>query len=249
MGAELLETHDLCKRFGGIRAVDRVSMTLAAGDLQALIGPNGAGKTTLFHLLSGLVRPDAGTVRFRGEDITALPPYRIWRRGLSRTFQLPEVFPHLSIGENVQVALLSARRQTFALWRTVPEEVQQQAARLLTEVGLESQATRVARTLPYGDQKRLELAIALGNDPAVLLLDEPTVGLAPQERRVLMALIQAVVDTRGLAVLFTEHDMDVVFAMARGILVMHQGRIISRGTPQEVRADPDVQRVYLGVRL
>jgi branched-chain amino acid transport system ATP-binding protein len=246
MSDRLLEAHNLRKAFGGIRAVDDVSLTLPAGEMRALIGPNGAGKTTLFHLLTGLVRPDAGTVHFRGDPITALAPRRIWRRGLSRTFQLPEVFAHLSARENVQVALLAASRQTLVWWRAAMRMWREQAEHLLAEVGLGEQASREAGTLSYGDQKRLELAIALANDPVLLLLDEPTAGLAPQERRALMELIRQTVSGRGVTVFFTEHDMDVVFAMAQAILVMHQGKIIASGTPEEVRANAEVQRVYLG---
>jgi branched-chain amino acid transport system ATP-binding protein len=161
MSARLLEVQGLCKAFGGIRAVDGINRTLAAGEICALIGPNGAGKTTLFHLLSGLLRPDAGTVHLRGEDITALPPHRIWHKGLSRTFQLPEIFPNLSVLEHVQVALLSAARQTWRLWRGVSPRWRQQGEQVLEDVGLAPQSEHVAGTLPYGDVKRLELAIAL----------------------------------------------------------------------------------------
>ena len=248
MGDKVLEVRGLSKAFGGIQAVDRVSLSLAAGELQALIGPNGAGKTTLFHLLTGLLRPDAGTVWFRGMDITALAPERIWRQGVSRTFQLPEVFPYLSLLENVQVALLSAARQAFVLWRDATALWHKQGEQLLAEVGLAHRMDDSAAALPYGDQKRLELAIALANDPAVLLLDEPTAGLALQERRELMRLIQTIAGRRRVAVLFTEHDMDVVFAMAQTILVLHQGRIIAAGMPQDIRANVEVQRVYLGRR-
>jgi branched-chain amino acid transport system ATP-binding protein len=248
MGARLLEVQGLCKAFGGIRAVDDISLTLAAGEIRALIGPNGAGKTTLFHLLSGLLRPDAGTVRLRGEDITALPPHRIWRQGLSRTFQLPEIFPNLSVLENVQVALLSAAGQTWRLWRGAAPRWRQQGAQALEDMGLTSQREHLARTLPYGDLKRLELALALAPDPAVVLLDEPTAGLAQPEREAFMRLIQSIVTRRGVAVLFTEHDMDVVFGLAQSVLVLHQGRVIAAGPPPAVRADAEVQRLYLGGR-
>jgi branched-chain amino acid transport system ATP-binding protein len=184
----------------------------------------------------------------RGEDITALPPHRIWRKGLSRTFQLPEIFPNLSVLENVQVTLLSAARQTWRLWRCASPRWRQQGEQVLEEMDLAHQGGHLARTLPYGDLKRLELAITLAHNPAVVLLDEPTAGLAPPEREALVHLIQSLVVRRGVAVLFTEHDMDVVFGLAQSVLVLHQGRVIAAGTPPAVRADAEVQRLYLGGR-
>jgi branched-chain amino acid transport system ATP-binding protein len=242
----LLEASGLRKTFGGIRALDGVGLSLARGELRALIGPNGAGKTTLFNLLTGHVAPDAGTVRFRGKRLDGETPRRVWRRGIARTFQIPAVFPNLSVLENVQVACLSWRGRTLsligracALWRA-------EAERLLERVGLLGQAGRRAGVLAYGDLKKLELGIALANDPELLLLDEPTAGMAPAERRALMALVTAIVRERGLTLLFTEHDMDVVFAAAERITVLHQGRVVADGPPAAVRADAEVQRVYLG---
>jgi branched-chain amino acid transport system ATP-binding protein len=242
----VLEVAGLRKAFGGIRAVDGVELALARGELRALIGPNGAGKTTLFNLLTGHLRPDAGSVRFRGERLDGLAPHRVWRRGVARTFQIPAVFPNLSVRENVQVACLSWHRRTLSLVGRARAQERERADRLLARVGLGDQAGRPAGVLPYGDLKKLELALALANDPEMLLLDEPTAGMAPPERRALMALVGGIARERALTLLFTEHDMDVVFAVADRITVLHQGRVIADGAPAAVRGDAEVQRVYLG---
>ncbi len=242
----MLEVAGLRKAFGGIRAVDGVDLRLAPGERRALIGPNGAGKTTLFDLLTGHLAPDAGVIRFRGERLDGLPPHRVWRRGLARTFQIPAVFASLTVRENVQVALLSRRRRTLSLHGRATGLERDRAGALLGRVGLADQAGRRAGVLPYGDLKKLELGLALANDPEVLLLDEPTAGMAPAERRTLMELVGDVARERGLTLLFTEHDMDIVFAVADRITVLHQGRVIADGPPAVVRADSEVQRVYLG---
>ena len=245
-GAPVLEATGLRKAFGGIRAVDGVGLSLSRGEIRALIGPNGAGKTTLFNLLTGHLTPDTGTVRFRGERLEGLAPHRVWRRGIARTFQIPAVFPNLSVVENVQVACLSWRGRTLSLTGRARAIERAAAERLLERVGLLGQAGSRARVLAYGDLKKLEVGIALANEPEVLLLDEPTAGMAPAERRALMALVSGIARERGLALLFTEHDMDVVFAIAERITVLHQGRIVADGPPATVRADAEVQRVYLG---
>jgi len=242
----LLDVSGLRKRFGGIAAVDGVDLTLARGEVRALIGPNGAGKTTFFDLLTGHLAPDAGVIRFHGERLDGLPPHRIWRRGLARTFQIPAVFANLTVTENVQVPLVSRARRTLSLRGRAAALGREQAETLLARVGLAGQATRRAAVLAYGDLKKLELAIALANEPDLLLLDEPTAGMAPAERRDLMALVEEIGRKSGLTLLFTEHDMDVVFAVADRITVLHQGRVIADGEPAHVRADPEVQRVYLG---
>ncbi|RMF89430.1 MAG: ABC transporter ATP-binding protein [Nitrospinota bacterium] len=248
MGDTLLEAQGVSKTFGGVRAVDQVTLTLSPGECRALIGPNGAGKTTLFHLLTGTLPPDTGKILFRGENITGLSPHRIWRKGLSRTFQFPEIFLHLSVLENVQVACLSRARQSFRLLPQATTRWRQKGEALLAEVGLLDQAEKTAGVLPFGDLKRLELAIALANDPLLLLLDEPTAGLAPQERGALIRLIRTITEEREITVFFTEHDMDVVFALAQSILVMHQGQIVARGNPEEIRQNAEVRRIYLGSR-
>jgi branched-chain amino acid transport system ATP-binding protein len=244
--SRLLETRGLSKAFGGIRAVDGVNLALEDGIIHALIGPNGAGKTTLFNILTGHLRPDAGTIRFRGGEIAGRAPYVIWRQGLSRTFQIPAVFRNLTVLENLQIPLLARRRRTLDLLGRPPRVTREEAFAMLTHVGLGDQATRLASVLPYGDLKRLELALALVSRPCLLLLDEPTAGTAPHERHELMGLIERTVETLGVTLLFTEHDMDVVFGIAARITVLHQGRVIAEGTPKEVRGNPEVQAIYLG---
>jgi branched-chain amino acid transport system ATP-binding protein len=245
-GPPLLELRDVRKAFGGVRALDGVSLAVAPGEVRALIGPNGAGKTSLFDVVTGHLRPDAGSVRYAGRPIDGLPPHRICRRGLARTFQIPAVFPYLSVRENVQVALAAAARRTLSLRGLARSIEPGRAAELLGRVGLDGAARQPARTLAHGDQKKLELAIALAAGPSLLLLDEPTAGMAPADRQGLMALVGALTRERGLTLLFTEHDMDVVFQAADRITVLHQGRVIADGPPDAVRADAGVQRVYLG---
>ena len=245
-GPPVLETVGLTKRFGGVVAVDGVNLSLARGEIRALIGPNGAGKTTCFNMLAGQLVPDGGEVRFKGERLSGLAPYEVWRRGVSRTFQITAAFTSLTALDNVLVARLSHRRRTYALLASATRLEVDEARARLSQVGLAEQADRTAAVLAYGDLKRLELAVALANDPELLLLDEPTAGMAPAERGVLMALVERLARERGLTVLFTEHDMDVVFAVADRIMVLHQGRLVAEGKPAEVRADRDVQRVYLG---
>jgi len=240
----VLEVIHLSRRFGALRAVDGVSFQLARGEIRALIGPNGAGKSTCFDLISGLQRPDGGRVLLHGRDVTRLSPQRRARLGLARTFQIAAVFPSMSVGENVRLALLVRRRRLGALRcarRLFAEEVEA----LLAQVGLAGRADHPAAELAYGDLKRLELALALALEPSVLLLDEPTAGMGLAERFALAETVVAVARARGLAVLFTEHDMDVVFGFAERIMVMDHGRLLCVGTPEEVRADPRVQEVYL----
>jgi branched-chain amino acid transport system ATP-binding protein len=243
---EVLEVTGVRKSFGGVHAVDDVRFVLPAGEIRALIGPNGAGKTTLFNLLTGQLPADAGSVRFRGRPIDGLSPWAIWRLGISRTFQITATFATLTVLENVQVARLSHVGRTRGLFHSARTLEVTPATALLEQVGLAEQRRRPAGVLAYGDLKKLELAIALANDPALLLLDEPTAGMAPAERGALMALTAGIARDRGLTVLFTEHDMDVVFAIADRIMVLHQGRLIAEGPPHEVRAHREVQAVYLG---
>jgi len=242
----VLEVRSLKKHFGGVQAVNGVDLTIRGGDLRAIIGPNGAGKTTLFNLITGDIRHDSGFVYLRGEEISALPPDEVCRRGIGRTFQITSVFRRLTVLENVQTALLAHHRRHHALFARAARMYREDALALLERVGLREQAPKPSGILSHGDQRRLELAIALATDPRLLMLDEPTAGMAPRERHALMALVSRIAAETGLTVLFTEHDMDVVFAVARRISVMHQGAVIAEGPPAEIRLDREVQRVYLG---
>ena len=242
----VLEVEDVRRAFGGVQAVDGVSFALARGEIRALIGPNGAGKSTFFNILTGQLRADAGDVRWHGRSILGLPPHAIWRLGISRTFQITATFGTLTALENVQVARLSHTGRSRALVTPAARLETAPSRTLLEQVGLAEQATRPAGVLAYGDLKKLELAIALANDPTLLLLDEPTAGMAPAERGALMGVTARIARERQLTVLFTEHDMDVVFAVAERIMVLHQGRVIADGSPASVRADREVQAVYLG---
>ena len=246
MTAPALEVRDLSKSFGGVRAVQGVNFAVAAGEMLALIGPNGAGKSTCFNMLNGQIRPDAGRVLLGGQDITARAPRDVWRLGVGRTFQITATFPSMTVRENVQMALLSHHRKLFDVWNPVAKLDAAEADALLALVGMQGQAERACGVLAYGDLKRVELAIALANTPRLLLMDEPTAGMAPGERVALMALTAKIARDRGIAVLFTEHDMDVVFAHADRIIVLNRGQLIAEGAPQAVRADARVREVYLG---
>ena len=242
----VLEVAGLAKSFGGVAAVRGVSFGVAAGELVAMIGPNGAGKTTCFNLLNGQLAADAGSVRLRGAEIGGLKAREIARLGVGRTFQITATFASMTVRENVQMALLSHRRGLADCWRRAAGLHREDAGRLLERVGMLDQADRACSVLAYGDLKRVELAVALANEPQLLLMDEPTAGMAPSERVELMALASGVARERRIAVLFTEHDMDVVFAHADRVVVLHRGRVIAQGRPAEVRADPEVRAVYLG---
>jgi len=242
----ILQARGLSKRYGGVHAVRGVSFAIGAGELVGLIGPNGAGKTTCFNLLNGQLVPDSGEVLLEGRSLRGLRPREVWRRGVGRTFQVAATFGSMSVRENVQVTLLSCARRLSSLLGSVPRMPTDEAERLLERVGMLDRAGRACSTLAYGDLKRVELAMALANRPKLLLMDEPTSGMAPAERAALMALAAASARDEGTAVLFTEHDMDVVFGFATRILVLHSGRLIASGTPDEVRADPQVREVYLG---
>ena len=246
MADAILTVRNVRKSFGGVDAVAGVSLTLARGEIRALIGPNGAGKSTLFNILAGLLQPDAGEVEFGGRPLTGLPPHAIARRGVGRTFQITATFASLTALENVQVARLSHARRTTTLWTPAARLEVERARALLAEVGLADHAQRAAGVLAYGDLKKLELAIALAGEPTLLLLDEPTAGMATAERGALMALAAAIARERNLTVLFTEHDMDVVFSVADRLVVLHEGRVIAEGLPAAVRENRQVQAVYLG---
>ncbi len=244
--APLLQVQGLGKSFGGVQAVDGVDFDLAGGELLALIGPNGAGKSTTFNMLSGQLPSDRGSIRLAGKELGGRTPREIWRLGVGRTFQIAETFASLTVVENVQMALLSHDRLLFALWRRAAGHRRGDALTLLEQVGMLAQADRPCSELAYGDVKRVELAIAIAHRPQLLLMDEPTAGMAPAERNALMALTRQLVVDRGMGVLFTEHSMDVVFGYADRVIVLARGRLIAQGSPAEIRDHPKVQEVYFG---
>jgi branched-chain amino acid transport system ATP-binding protein len=245
----LLSVEGLSKSYGGVHAVRGVSFVLHAGEILALIGPNGAGKSTCFDMLNGQIVPDSGRINLLGLDTAGMKPRAIWRLGVGRTFQITATFPTMTVRENVQVALVSYRRQLFNLWSSTPGFARAEAGRLLELVGMSGYAERPCGELAYGDLKRLELAIALANQPKLLLMDEPTAGMAPRERIELMRLTARIAREQSIGVLFTEHDMDVVFEHADRILVLNRGTLIAEGSPEEVRRNPQVRAIYLGEGL
>ena len=241
-----LQTEQLIKDFGKLRAVNRVSLEVHKGDVHAIIGPNGAGKSTYFNLVTGYHRADAGKVLFQGEDITHLPSYKRCQRGITRSFQITSIYPKLTVYESVLMALLSHRRVTSNLFSKADRFFREEVGHILEDVGLTDQAHVLGDSLSHGDKKRLELAITLGTEPELLLLDEPTCGMSPEETETTMILIKKLSEERGITILFTEHDMSVVFGIAKRISVLHQGSLIADGSPQEVRMSEEVQKVYLG---
>jgi branched-chain amino acid transport system ATP-binding protein len=242
----VLTVSGLHKAFGGVQAVQDVSFTVAAGELLALIGPNGAGKSTCFNMLNGQLKPDSGIVNLLGRNLVGMAPRDIWRLGVGRTFQITATFNSMTVRENVQMALLSHHNGLMSFWRPATTQYRDEALALLNRVGMADQAERPCGILAYGDLKRVELAVALANKPTLLLMDEPTAGMAPNERLALMDLTAQLARADSIAVLFTEHDMDVVFAQADRIIVLNRGKLIAEGNPAEVRANAEVQAVYLG---
>ena len=242
----VLAVENLSKAYDGVQALRGVSFAVDAGELVAMIGPNGAGKTTCFNIVNGQIRPDAGEVMLEGKALTGLPPRRIWRLGVGRTFQVAATFGSMTVRENVQVALLSHARMLNGFFGQTTNLLVEAADTLLRRVGMRDQADRPCSELAYGDLKRGELALALAHRPRLLLMDEPTAGMAPEERRQMMALAAALARSEHLAVLFTEHDVEVVFGFADRVIVLHQGAVIAAGTPAQVRGDARVREVYLG---
>ena len=242
----ILSVRNLSRNFGAIKAVDNVSFDLAKGELLALIGPNGAGKSTCFNMLMGQLKPSSGTVQLLGKNIAGMQPRKIWRMGVGRTFQITATYASMTVVENVQMALISHHRRLYSLTTFAHKLYREEALALLDTVGMVDQAERHCAVLAYGDLKRLELAVALAHDPILLLMDEPTAGMAPRERIALMQLTADILDAKGISVLFTEHDMDVVFAHAHRIMVLNRGELIANGTVDEIRNNPQVQEVYLG---
>jgi branched-chain amino acid transport system ATP-binding protein len=242
----LLRVEKVTKSFDGFVAVHDVDLTVEKGQMACIIGPNGAGKSTLFNLITGHLVPTHGRVFFHDRDITGLPPHKICQLGMGRSFQRTNIFPRLSVFENVQVAVLSHHKKTLNLFTPAKKLAQRETYALLEQVGLVDEAQSISGTLAYGFQKQLELGIALASEPEILLLDEPTAGMSPQETASTIALIGKIARERSLTLLFTEHDMDVVFSIAEKITVLHQGEVLAEGKPADVRQNPEVQRVYLG---
>lgn len=247
----LLEVRNIVKSFGGLRALQDVSLSVAKGEIRAVIGPNGAGKSTLFNVMTGLLKPDTGGVVFEGEPITGMPPHRIIRKGIGRSFQITNIFPRMSVFENVQVALFSHHRtgnNPFSLARK-STRVGEEVLGLLDQVGLAEKYDASASVLSHGDQKRLEIAISLASRPKLLMLDEPTAGMSRFESRETVSLLQTISREQGLTLIFTEHDMDIVFAISEKIMVLQQGAVIADGTPAEIKANPEVRKAYLGEEI
>ena len=248
MSRPFLEVHDISKRFGHFVALEGISLELQEHEVTALIGPNGAGKTTFYNLLSGRLVPTTGEVRFRGESIAGLPPHRINKLGISRSFQITNIFADLTVLENVAVALVAYRNQGLRLWGNVRRDktLREGAAALLERFDLGRLAGLHAGTLSYGDKRLVELAIVLATEPQLVLLDEPTAGMTPEETEAVVRLIRDLVEENRYTFFITEHDMDVVFGLAERILVFHHGTLLAEGTPEEVRANPEVRTAYLG---
>jgi branched-chain amino acid transport system ATP-binding protein len=242
----VLSIRNLRKSFGGVHAVDGVSFDVDKGEFLALIGPNGAGKSTCFNMINGQIAPDSGDILLGERSITGLPPRKIWRQGVGRTFQIAATFASMTVVENVQMALISHASELFNMFSVAARRHRERAIELLEQVGMAAAADRACRELAYGDVKRVELAIALANDPRLLLMDEPTAGMAPKERNELIALVKKLVVERGISVLFTEHSMDVVFAFADRIIVLARGQLIADGDARAIRENPKVQEVYFG---
>ncbi len=242
----MLRVEGVFKSFDEFMAVNGAQLSVRRGEIVAVIGPNGAGKTTLFNLITGHLQTDRGRILFKEEDISQMPPYEICRRGLSRSFQIVNVFPRLTVFENVQVAVLSHQKKSSFLFRPAGNLAVAETRRLLENVGLSEKEKRIVGSLSHGDQKILEIAIALGNEPELLILDEPTAGMSPEETFATIELVKNLARARGLTILFCEHDMDIVFSISQSIMVMHQGKTLIQGKPEEVRNNPEVQAAYLG---
>jgi len=242
----VLEVRSLSKAFGGVRAVSEVGFKVAPGEFLAMIGPNGAGKTTCFNIINGQLAPDSGEILLAGKDIAGMAPREIWRLGVGRTFQVAAAFGSMTVAENVQMALISHAGDIYRLWRSAAEMHRERALDLLAQVGMREAADRPSRELAYGDVKRVELAIALANEPRLLLMDEPTAGMGARERHELIALVKRLVVERKISVLFTEHSMDVVFAFADRIIVLARGRLIADGAAAAIRDNAQVREVYFG---
>lgn len=241
-----LRTQSITKEFGKLTAVHEVTLEVLKGDVHAIIGPNGAGKSTFFNLITGYHRATSGKVLFKDREITNWPAYHRCKLGMTRSFQITSIYPKLSVYESVLMGLLSHRRATLSFFSSAKTYFQEEVWRILEDVGLADQANFSGDSISHGDKKRLELAITLGTEPELLLLDEPTCGMSPDETETTMIFVKRLAEEKGLTILFTEHDMSVVFGIAKRISVLHQGTLIADGKPEEVRANQEVQKVYLG---
>ncbi|GAB4230833.1 MAG: ABC transporter ATP-binding protein [Deltaproteobacteria bacterium] len=242
----MLKVESAVKSFGGFQAVNGANLHVEKGEIVAVIGPNGAGKTTLFHLLTGHLAPDAGRILFQGKEIGGLPPHVVCRRGITRAFQVVNIFPRLSVFENVQIAVLSRKRKTFRLFSAVRGMEEEEVDRILRSVGLSEKRDVESDLLSHGDKKVLEIAVALSGNPELLILDEPTAGMAPEETERCIRLIRKLRDEAGLTILFCEHDIALVFGIADRIMVMVRGATVVQGSREEVRGNREVQSAYLG---
>ena len=242
----MLRVEAVKKSFDGFLAVNEADLVVEKGEIIAVIGPNGAGKTTLFNLINGQLKPDTGRIIFKDEDIAGVPPYEICKKGISRSFQIVNIFHRLTVFENVQVAMLSHQKKTFNFFSPAKGQVIRETWEILDNVGLSDKASKISGSLSHGDQKVLEMAIALGNRPELLILDEPTAGMSPEETSVTIEMIKRLTTDLGLTILFCEHDMELVFSIAHKIMVMQQGRSIIQAKPDQVRDNREVQEAYLG---
>ena len=242
----MLKVENLHKSFSGFKAVNGANLDVKKGEIVAVIGPNGAGKTTLFNLVTGILKPDAGHVRFREEDITGMAPYKVCKKGLTRSFQVVNVFSRLTVFENVRVSVLARENKTWNMFTPSTKMVTPETERIIESVGLAGQKDRVSAALSHGERKVLEIAIALGGNPEFLILDEPTAGMSPEETGRCIDLIRKLSKDFGLTILFCEHDMELVFAIANRIMVMVRGSTIVQGPCDEVRCNQAVQDAYLG---
>jgi len=242
----MLRVEAVKKLFDGFLAVNEADLVVEKGEIIAVIGPNGAGKTTLFNLITGQLKPDTGRIIFKNKDIAGVPPYEICKKGISRSFQIVNIFSRLTVFENVQVAMLSHQKKTLKLFSPTKGQVIQETREILDNVGLFDKANSISGSLSHGDQKVLEIAIALGNRPELLILDEPTAGMSPEETSVTINLINRLTTDLGLTILFCEHDMELVFSIAQKIMVMQQGKSIIQAKPDQVRDNKEVQEAYLG---
>jgi branched-chain amino acid transport system ATP-binding protein len=242
----MLTIQGLYKSFDGFMAVAEAHLEVRQGEIVAVIGPNGAGKTTLFHLITGQLTPDRGTIAFKGQNIAGLAPHKICRKGISRSYQVVNIFNRLTVFENVQVAVLARQKKTFDLFSTSKTMAVGETEAILASVGLAEQARRISGSLSHGDQKVLEIAVALGNRPELLILDEPTAGMSPEETEATLTLLKHLSTDMGLTLLFCEHDIDLVFSLAHRIMVMQQGATLIQDTIEVVKCDSRVQAAYLG---